>query len=456
MKSYINAIVAYLKALCLEPQIEDGAIKIIPASTEKIILWSQGEVMKSETLNSRTLKPERAGLFCASIFGPIKNYECLCGRYKGIKKGIICEKCGVEVTSSEVRSERFGHISLATPMVHPYFKEYLASVLEFPMEDIKKIIYYDVNYELKSLGARSLEKFLIEKNKPLWPILYAIPVLPPNLRPIIEVEPRKFACSDLNILYQKVIERNNRAKKLAELGASEIIMCNEYRMLQEAIDALFCNSQLEDPRVENKRILRDLTQSLIESIEDLWEIPCDYSGNGIVIPDSTLSKDEGKFYLPTLIEIYKPVIKNYDLQNAKKYIEDVKEGKESIGKLPEEIKKAFSSRQLLLTYRTKIAVVRPVPWNEEAIALHPELIRGLGLKLGEKIAFHLPLSEEAIRETNSLVGKIVEGEGEIESGLLRLIDGNSVKPLIDAAITGKPIPLSEIEKILLSQYLFKN
>src|SRR5436190_138917 len=202
-----------------QPQSFDQ-IKISISSPEKILSWSYGEIKKPETINYRTFKPERDGLFCARIFGPIKDYECLCGKYKRMKyKGIICEKCSVEVTLSRVRRERMGHIELAAPVAHIWFLKSLPSRIGLLLDMRLKIV----------------EAFQQSGNKPEWMILTQVPVIPPDLRPLVPLDGGRFATSDLNDLYRRVINRNNRLKRLIELRAPDIIIRNEKRMLQEAV-----------------------------------------------------------------------------------------------------------------------------------------------------------------------------------------------------------------------------
>src|SRR4030088_2839931 len=269
-------------------------IRISIASPEKILSWSYGEIKKPETINYRTFKPERDGLFCARIFGPIKDYECLCGKYKRMKyKGIICEKCSVEVTLSRVRRERMGHIELAAPVAHIWFLKSLPSriglLLDMTLKDLERILYFEYyvvlepgltalkdrqllsedellkGLELEKLEAslrvemqetesdikhkklakrlKIVEAFRYSGNKPEWMILTVVPVIPPDLRPLVPLDGGRFATSDLNDLYRRVINRNNRLKRLMELRAPDIIIRNEKRMLQEAVDALFDNGR---------------------------------------------------------------------------------------------------------------------------------------------------------------------------------------------------------------------
>ncbi|MBV8964520.1 MAG: DNA-directed RNA polymerase subunit beta', partial [Hyphomicrobiales bacterium] len=338
-------------------------IRIALASPEKIKSWSFGEIKKPETINYRTFKPERDGLFCARIFGPIKDYECLCGKYKRMKyKGIICEKCGVEVTLSRVRRERMGHIELAAPVAHIWFLKSLPSriglLLDMTLKDIERVLYFEnyiviepgltplKQYQLLSedevmraqeeygedsftalIGAEAvreiligldlpkialdlrqeiatttselkpkklmrrlkiIEAFIQSGNKPEWMILTQVPVIPPDLRPLVPLDGGRFATSDLNDLYRRVINRNNRLKRLIELRAPDIIIRNEKRMLQEAVDALFDNGRRG--RVitgANKRPLKSLADMLKGKQgrfrQNLLGKRVDYSGRSVIV-----------------------------------------------------------------------------------------------------------------------------------------------------------------------------
>src|SRR6266478_3852918 len=331
-------------------------IRISIASPEKILSWSYGEIKKPETINYRTFKPERDGLFCARIFGPIKDYECLCGKYKRMKyKGIICEKCSVEVTLSRVRRERMGHIELAAPVAHIWFLKSLPSriglLLDMTLKDLERILYFEyyvvlepgltplqdrqllseeeygqdsftatigaeaIREMLKSLDLEKLaadlrveiaeskselkpkklakrlkliESFIQSGNKPEWMILTVVPVIPPDLRPLVPLDGGRFATSDLNDLYRRVINRNNRLKKLIELRAPDIIIRNEKRMLQEAVDALFDNGRRG--RVitgANKRPLKSLADMLKGKQgrfrQNLLGKRVDYSGRSVIV-----------------------------------------------------------------------------------------------------------------------------------------------------------------------------
>jgi DNA-directed RNA polymerase subunit beta' len=286
------------------------AIRISLASPDKILSWSHGEVTKPETINYRTFKPERDGLFCAKIFGPITDWECLCGKYKRMKhRGVICDKCGVEVTQAKVRRERLGHITLATPVSHVWFFKGLPSrighLLDISLRELERVLYFEAyvvvdpgDTDLKQnqllneeqyrkareeymtrfkaqMGAEQtaqkklkyakrlkvVDSFRKSSNRPEWMILDVIPVIPPELRPLVPLDGGRFATSDLNDLYRRVINRNNRLKKLMELKAPDVIIRNEKRMLQEAVDALFDNGR-------RGRVLRGANNRPLKSLSD--------------------------------------------------------------------------------------------------------------------------------------------------------------------------------------------
>ncbi|MDC0359023.1 DNA-directed RNA polymerase subunit beta', partial [Oligoflexia bacterium] len=342
--------------------VKFNALKISLASPEKIRSWSFGEVTKPETINYRTLKPERDGLFCAKIFGPVKDYECICGKYKRLRhRGVVCEKCGVEVIQSKVRRERMGHIELACPVAHIWFLKSLPSristVLDITLRDLEKVLYFEsyivtdpgdsplengevlsekeyrtaceehgAGFEagmgadtvLKLLQAIDVEKTCLElrselenvtseakkkkfskrlkvlssfrnsENKPEWMILSVVPVIPPDLRPLVPLDGGRFATSDLNDLYRRVINRNNRLKRLIELNAPDIIIRNEKRMLQESVDALFDNGRrgrtITGP---NKRPLKSLSDMLKGKggrfRQNLLGKRVDYSGRSVIV-----------------------------------------------------------------------------------------------------------------------------------------------------------------------------
>ncbi|MCG5477088.1 MAG: DNA-directed RNA polymerase subunit beta', partial [Sinorhizobium fredii] len=373
------------------------SIRISIASPEKILSWSYGEIKKPETINYRTFKPERDGLFCARIFGPIKDYECLCGKYKRMKyKGIICEKCGVEVTLSRVRRERMGHIELAAPVAHIWFLKSLpsriATLLDMTLKDIERVLYFE-NYIVTEPGLTSLkenqllseedymiavdefgedqftamigaeaiyemlasmnlekiagdlraemaettsdlkqkklmkrlkivENFMESGNRPEWMIMKVVPVIPPDLRPLVPLDGGRFATSDLNDLYRRVINRNNRLKRLIELRAPGIIIRNEKRMLQESVDALFDNGRRG--RVitgANKRPLKSLSDMLKGKQgrfrQNLLGKRVDYSGRSVIVTGPELKLHQCGLPKKMALELFKPFI--YARLDAKGY-----------------------------------------------------------------------------------------------------------------------------------------
>ena len=363
-------------------------IRISLASPEKIRSWSYGEIKKPETINYRTFKPERDGLFCARIFGPIKDYECLCGKYKRMKyKGIICEKCGVEVTLSKVRRERMGHIELAAPVAHIWFMKSLPSriglLLDMTLKDLERVLYFEnyiviepgmtplqsrellsedqyqnaveeygedsfrygigaeairdilssINLEelrnemrvdLKETGSEAKRKKLVKRLKlvesvmvsgarPEWMILEVIPVIPPELRPLVPLDGGRFATSDLNDLYRRVINRNNRLKRLIELRAPEIIIRNEKRMLQESVDALFDNGRRGRAITgANKRPLKSLSDMLKGKQgrfrQNLLGKRVDYSGRSVIVVGPELKLHQCGIPKKMALELFKPFV----------------------------------------------------------------------------------------------------------------------------------------------------
>jgi DNA-directed RNA polymerase subunit beta' len=363
-------------------------IRISIASPEKIRSWSYGEIKKPETINYRTFKPERDGLFCARIFGPIKDYECLCGKYKRMKyKGIICEKCGVEVTLSKVRRERMGHIELAAPVAHIWFMKSLPSriglLLDMTLKDLERVLYFE-NYiviepgmtplqpkellsedqyqnavdeygedsfrygigaeairdilssinllelrdemriDLKETGSEAkrkklvkrlklVESFMVSGARPEWMILEVIPVIPPELRPLVPLDGGRFATSDLNDLYRRVINRNNRLKRLIELRAPEIIIRNEKRMLQESVDALFDNGRRGRAITgANKRPLKSLSDMLKGKQgrfrQNLLGKRVDYSGRSVIVVGPELKLHQCGIPKKMALELFKPFV----------------------------------------------------------------------------------------------------------------------------------------------------
>src|SRR5437763_13313952 len=358
-------------------------IRISIASPEKILSWSYGEIKKPETINYRTFKPERDGLFCARIFGPIKDYECLCGKYKRMKyKGIICEKCSVEVTLSRVRRERMGHIELAAPVAHIWF--------------------------LKSLPSRI--------GRLLDMILTVVPVIPPDLRPLVPLDGGRFATSDLNDLYRRVINRNNRLKRLMELRAPDIIIRNEKRMLQEAVDALFDNGRRG--RVitgANKRPLKSLADMLKGKQgrfrQNLLGKRVDYSGRSVIVVGPELKLHQCGLPKKMALELFKPFI--YARLEAKGFSATVKQSKKLVEKEKPEVwdilEEVIREHPVLLNraptlHRLGIQAFEPVLIEGKAIQLHPLVCTAFNADFdGDQMAVHVPLSLEAQLEARVLM-----------------------------------------------------
>ena len=473
-----------------QPQAFDQ-IQIAIASPEKILSWSFGEIKKPETINYRTFKPERDGLFCARIFGPIKDYECLCGKYKRMKyKGVICEKCGVEVTLSRVRRERMGHISLAAPVAHIWFLKSLPSriglLLDMTLKDLERILYFesyivldpgltplkdrqllseddflraldeygqdsftamigaeaireilkgmnlakiaeDLKVEIseskselkpKRLAKRLkiIEAFMHSGNKPEWMILTEVPVIPPDLRPLVPLDGGRFATSDLNDLYRRVINRNNRLKRLMELRAPDIIIRNEKRMLQESVDALFDNGRRG--RVitgANKRPLKSLADMLKGKQgrfrQNLLGKRVDYSGRSVIVVGPELKLHQCGLPKKMALELFKPFI--YSRLDAKGLSATVKQAKKLVEKEKPEVwdilDEVIREHPVMLNraptlHRLGIQAFEPVLIEGKAIQLHPLVCSAFNADFdGDQMAVHVPLSLEAQLEARVLM-----------------------------------------------------
>jgi DNA-directed RNA polymerase subunit beta' len=466
-------------------------IRISIASPEKILSWSFGEIKKPETINYRTFKPERDGLFCARIFGPIKDYECLCGKYKRMKyKGVICEKCGVEVTLSKVRRERMGHIELAAPVAHIWFLKSLPSrialLLDMTLKDIERVLYFEnyivlepgltplkehqlmseeeyVQYQdeygedsftggigaeavreilmgmdLEKIAAhlrveiaeattalkpkklakrlKLIEAFMHSGNRPEWMILTVVPVIPPELRPLVPLDGGRFATSDLNDLYRRVINRNNRLKRLIELRAPDIIIRNEKRMLQESVDALFDNGRRG--RVitgANKRPLKSMSDMLKGKQgrfrQNLLGKRVDYSGRSVIVVGPELMLHQCGLPKKMALELFKPFI--YSRLDAKGLASTVKQAKKLVEKEKPEVwdilDEVIREHPILLNraptlHRLGIQAFEPVLIEGKAIQLHPLVCAAFNADFdGDQMAVHVPLSLEAQPEARVLM-----------------------------------------------------
>ncbi len=485
----MKALLDLFKQVQQEEQFD--AIKIGLASPEKIRSWSYGEVKKPETINYRTFKPERDGLFCAKIFGPIKDYECLCGKYKRLKhRGVICEKCGVEVTLAKVRRERMGHIELAAPTAHIWFLKSLPSrlgmVLDMTLRDIERVLYFEafvvlepgmtplkksqimseddylakcdeygegefvammgaegirellrgidiekqieqIRAELQATGSEAkikkfakrlkvLEAFQRSGIKPEWMILEVLPVLPPELRPLVPLDGGRFATSDLNDLYRRVINRNNRLKRLLELKAPEIIVRNEKRMLQEAVDSLLDNGRRGKAMTgANKRPLKSLAEMIKGKggrfRQNLLGKRVDYSGRSVIVVGPTLKLHQCGLPKLMALELFKPFIFHKletmgiatTIKAAKKEVEsqtavvwDILE--EVIREHPVMLNRAPT------LHRLGIQAFEPVLIEGKAIQLHPLVCAAFNADFdGDQMAVHVPLSLEAQMEARTLM-----------------------------------------------------
>ncbi|MBF8246450.1 MAG: DNA-directed RNA polymerase subunit beta' [Rickettsia sp.] len=495
-------------------------IKINIASSEQIRDWSFGEVTKPETINYRTFKPEKDGLFCSRIFGPTKDYECLCGKYKRMKyKGIICEKCGVEIISSKVRRDRMGHIELAAPVVHIWFLKSLPSriaiLLNMTIKDIEKIIYFE-NYVvldpqltnlkkgdlltedayckaqdkygddsfIASIGAeviqmllkeldlsalrielqeslentssetkrkkiikrlKLVEEFLTSGNKPEWMVINVLPVIPPDIRPLVMLDGGRFAASDLNELYRRVINRNNRLKRLLELDAPEIIIRNEKRMLQESVIALFDNSRKGKAVVSsNKRPFKSLSDMLKGKQgrfrQNLLGKRVDYSGRSVIVVGPELKLHQCGLPKKMALELFKPFVYSklelYGITTTIKASKKMVEDEDNV--VWDILEKVIREHPVLLNraptlHRLGIQAFEPLLIEGKAIQLHPLVCAAFNADFdGDQMAVHVPLSIEA----------------QVESRVLMMSTNNILSPA-----NGKPIISADKDIVLGLYYL---
>src|SRR5664280_927601 len=495
------------------------SIKIGLASPEKIRSWSYGEVKKPETINYRTFKPERDGLFCAKIFGPVKDYECLCGKYKRLKhRGVVCEKCGVEVTQSKVRRERMGHIELASPTAHIWFLKSLPSriglMLDMTLREIERVLYFEafvvvdpgmtslqrgqlltdemylesieehgdefdarmgaeaVHELLKSMDLPSevvkvredmantnsetkikrlskrlklIEAFMESGNKPEWMVLTVLPVLPPDLRPLVPLDGGRFATSDLNDLYRRVINRNNRLRRLLELSAPDIIVRNEKRMLQEAVDALLDNGRRGRAITgTNRRPLKSLADMIKGKQgrfrQNLLGKRVDYSGRSVIVVGPTLRLHQCGLPKKMALELFKPFIFSKlqfrglatTIKAAKKMVE--REGAEVWDILEEVIREhPILLNRAPTLHRLGIQAFMPVLVEGSAIKIHPLVCTAFNADFdGDQMAVHIPLSPEA----------------QVEASVLMLASHNILSPA-----SGQPITVPTQDMVLGIYYL---
>jgi DNA-directed RNA polymerase subunit beta' len=480
-----------LKLFKYQNPVDDfEAIRIGLASPDMVRSWSFGEVKKPETINYRTFKPERDGLFCAKIFGPVKDYECLCGKYKRLKhRGVVCEKCGVEVTQTKVRRERMAHIELASPVAHIWFLKSLPSriglMLDMTLREIERVLYFEAfvvvepgmtelergqlltdemylealeqygdefdarmgaeavremlmtidlqrevvsvredidatrsETKIKRLSKRLklLESFIESGNKPEWMVLTVLPVLPPDLRPLVPLDGGRFATSDLNDLYRRVINRNNRLRRLLELNAPDIIVRNEKRMLQESVDALLDNGRRGRAITgTNKRPLKSLADMIKGKQgrfrQNLLGKRVDYSGRSVIVVGPTLKLHQCGLPKKMALELFKPFIfsklqlrgEATTIKAAKRLVE--REGAEVWDILEEVIREhpVLLNRAPTL-HRLGIQAFEPVLIEGKAIQLHPLVCTAFNADFdGDQMAVHVPLSIEAQLEARALM-----------------------------------------------------
>ena len=489
-------------------------IRISIASPERVLQWSHGEVTKPETINYRTLKPERDGLFCERIFGPTKDWECYCGKYKRVRhKGIICERCGVEVTDSKVRRHRMGHIKLAAPVSHIWFLKgipsYLGLLLDMTLKNLEQVIYFnsyvvldggdsdfkklqllsEEEYEdymaenegstLKvGIGAEAIKELLSEINieelaqeirtelegnvsvqkksklikrlrlldnliqsgtNPTWMIMDVIPVTPPDLRPMVQLDGGRFATSDLNDLYRRVINRNNRLQRLLEMGAPEIIVRNEKRMLQEAVDALIDNGRRGRTVVgPNNRAIIEGKQGRFR--QNLLGKRVDYSGRSVIVVGPTLNLNQCGLPKEMAIELFKPFVINKLIERG--YVQNIKSAKKKIERsdpvIWDILEEVIDGHPVLLNraptlHRLGIQAFEPKLVEGRAIQLHPLACTAFNADFdGDQMAVHVPLSIEA----------------QAEARMLMLATNNLLAPA-----NGKPIVSPSQDMVLGMYYL---
>ncbi len=496
------------------------AMRIKIASPEVIRSWSYGEVTKPETINYRSFKPEKDGLFCERIFGPVKDWECNCGKYKRIRfRGIVCDRCGVEVTQSKVRRERMGHIDLAVPVTHIWYSHSLPSrigyLLDLTVRELERIIYYqsyvvidpgntslkkmeiiseDQYYELEESGKqftakmgaeairdllrgidieelavslraqvkvetsvqrkkdtlkrlRVIEAFRQSQNKPEWMVLEVIPVIPPDLRPLVPLEGGRFATSDLNDLYRRVINRNNRLKKLIEIKAPEVILRNEKRMLQEAVDALFDNGRRSrSVRGDSKRPLKSLSDLLKGKQgrfrQNLLGKRVDYSGRSVIVVGPELKLNQCGLPKNMALELFKPFI--IHKLEEKGFVQTVKSAKRLVERERPEVwdilEEIIRDHPVLLNraptlHLLGIQAFYPVLVEGKAIRLHPLVCAAFNADFdGDQMAVHVPLSFEA----------------QLEARILMLATSNLLQPS-----SGKPIAIPSQDMVIGCYYLTK-
>ncbi|MED5356263.1 MAG: DNA-directed RNA polymerase subunit beta', partial [Pseudomonadota bacterium] len=479
-----------LNLLNREKSEDFDAIRIGLASPEMIRSWSYGEVKKPETINYRTFKPERDGLFCAKIFGPVKDYECLCGKYKRLKhRGVICEKCGVEVALAKVRRERMGHIELASPVAHIWFLKSLPSriglLLDMTLRDIERILYFEsyvvtdpglssldhgqlLNDEqyfeameefgdefTAKMGAEAIQQLMIQLdlkgeierlreeipqtnsetkikklskrlklmeafdksgNRPEWMVLNALPVLPPDLRPLVPLDGGRFATSDLNDLYRRVINRNNRLKRLLDLNAPDIIVRNEKRMLQESVDALLDNGRRGRAITgSNKRPLKSLADMIKGKQgrfrQNLLGKRVDYSGRSVIVTGPTLKLHQCGLPKKMALELFKPFI--FGKLEHRGLASTIKAAKKMVEREPPEVwdilAEVIREHPVLLNraptlHRLGIQAFEPVLIEGKAIQLHPLVCAAYNADFdGDQMAVHVPLTLEAQLEARALM-----------------------------------------------------
>jgi DNA-directed RNA polymerase subunit beta' len=546
----VREVIKTAKLLEVEPdrKVDFNAILIKIASSETIRKWSFGEVKKPETINYRTFRPEKDGLFCEKIFGPTKDWECYCGKYKRIKyREIICDRCGVQVTTSKVRRERMGHIELSSPVAHIWFLKSIPSrigvLLDMSIKDLERVIYYEsyivtdsgsttlakrqllteedlqkckqtfgtsafkykigaeaikellkeidveeiskkLKVEVKSTNSIPKKKELIKKlkivenfrrssNKPDWMIIDILPVIPPDLRPLVPLDGSRFASSDLNDLYRRVINRNNRLKRLVEAKAPDIIIHNEKRMLQEAVDALFDNGRrgtvVRGSRNKPLKSLSDMLKGKQGRFrQNLLGKRVDYSGRSVIVVGPELKFYQCGIPKKMLLELFKPfIIKKLEdrgyvhtVKSARKMVEDVKP---EVWEILEEV---IKEHPVLLNraptlHRQGIQAFEAVPMEGSAIRIHPLVCTAFNADFdGDQMAVHVPLSPEAIIEARTLIFSTnnifsTSNSHPLASPAREIVAGCSYLTKDRKNVSGEGMIFSDFEEVILAYELGK-
>lgn len=451
----VKRLITFLQSLCFSFKAESDKFGLHVMDSDSILSLSNGEVLEDSTIDYKTNLPTKGGLFDQKIFGPVNNYECACGKYKRIRYvGIVCDKCGVEVASSGVRFERFGHITLAVPMINPLCKEEIVRFFK-NLDELGTI--EDKEQEEFERGKMSLtdfiEKMMNQSGVKKQSIMYHLPVLPPGLRPLVQTADYTWATSDLNDLYRRVVIRNNRVKRLMEIKAPAVILTNEARMLQESVMSIFLGMDK----------MKGLAQHLAESVELLYEKKVGYSGKGTVVPYPVLSPDQCGLPLSLALKLFEPHICRFLLKNRGDEDSSVKTIKQARKLITDNdsaaidaLKEVLNDISILVTSsdQTKAYGFKPILMDGEVIRLHPEAMKALALSLekNRKVILHVPLLGEARAEVEKILFSTDKNMNQPSSVFKSFFTINT-KDLEQIMVgdRGGEFALSEFDQILLSK-----